>query len=184
MPSLRSAVSHPTLIVRDLNRVWARRVLRGRTSGAVRPRSRTAFAVELQRDPVLGRLRRRRGVAGTAGGLPRGLVELELPAVAAAARDRARVAAGLALRDLLEDGRQVHVRAAGRGARAAGAAGAARGSRAARRVAGLGDADAECTQRGGAGDAVGLEALALLEALHGATRLVAVVAAHRAHVEL
>src|SRR3954468_10650145 len=134
MPSLRSAVSHPTLIVRDLNRVWARRVLRGRTSGAVRPRGRTAFAVELERDPVLGRLRRRRGVARTAGGLPRGLVELELPAILAAARDRARVAAGLALSDLLEHRGQLHVRAARRGARAVRAAGGARGRRAAGRV--------------------------------------------------
>src|SRR5690242_10531119 len=120
MPSLRSAVSQPTLIGADLNGAGG--------SGAVRPRRGTAFAVEAQRHAVLRRLGRGGRVAVTAGGLPRGLVELVLAAVLAAARDRARVATGLALGDLLQLGRELHVRstaarlaaAAAGGRRAAG----------------------------------------------------------------
>src|SRR4051794_24002820 len=150
MPSLRSAVSQPTLIEPDLNG--------GGASGAVRPRGRTAFAVEAQRDPVLGRLGRRGGVAVASVRLPGRLVELELPAVAPAARDRAGIATRLALRDPLEHGRQFHARAAAGLARAAVARIArARRRRATRGVAGAAGADAELAQRGRAGDPVGLQ---------------------------
>src|SRR3954471_14652081 len=159
MPSLRSAVSHPTLIGATLAESRPGAPRPRRMSGAVRPRGRTAFAVEPQGDPVLGGLGCGRRVAGAAGRLPRRLVELELAAVATAARDRAGITPRLALGDLLELGRELDARAA------AAAVRGARGGGAARRVRGLLHADAEGAQRGGAGDAVGLQPPAPLGAL-------------------
>src|SRR4051812_39132980 len=178
MPSLRSAVSHPTLIGATLTE--SRPGARGprRMSGAVRPRGRTTFAVEPQGDPVLRGLGCGRGVALAARRLPGRLVELELAAVTTAARDRAGIAPRLALGDLLELARELDA-----GAAAAAAFRGARGGRAAGRVRGLLHADAERAQRGGPGDAVGLQPATLLEALDGRLRLAAVVTAHRADVQ-
>ena len=73
---------------------------------AAGPRLDAAAAVELQRDPVLGALGGPRRVAPAAQRAPGGARELELAPVGAAARDRAGVAAGLALRDQAQDARQ------------------------------------------------------------------------------
>src|SRR5689334_22372024 len=85
--------------------------------GAVRPGRSAAGPVQPERDAVLDRLRRLGRVAAATPALPGGLVELVLAAVAAAGRDRARVAAGLALSDPLEHGRNARgaPRAAGGG---------------------------------------------------------------------
>src|SRR4051812_32158960 len=150
MPSLRSAVSQPTLIVSDLNGVAGGGAGRGRTSRAVRPWGRTAFVVELERDPVLRRLGRRCGVAVAAVGLPGLQRELELAAVLTTGRDRARVAARFALGDPLEPRREFDVRAAAAAVAAAAAiaaAAAARRRRAARGGAGAARTHAELAQR-------------------------------------
>src|SRR4029079_5249435 len=124
---------------------------------AVGPGRRTARLVELESDLVLHRLGRVDRVAVAAHLLPGVLVELVLAAVGAVRRDRARVAAGLALGDRLELRRD--------GGRAAGVAAVGRG----------GDAQAERRQGRRAGDAVGLEAVPLLEALDGALGRAAVL---------
>ena len=76
-----------------------------RLAAAVRPGRGAALPVQLQRELVLDPLGGVRRVAAAAEVVPGGAAELVLAAVGAARRDRARVAARLALGDAPQDGR-------------------------------------------------------------------------------
>src|SRR4051794_5967115 len=125
-----------------------------RSSGAVRPGRCAALAVELRGEAVLLGLRRGSRVARAAERRPGVAVELVLAAVLTVGRDRLRVAARLALGDLLELRRDRRVGLARAALRLIGAA-AAR-------------AQAERGERLRADDAVDLEIVPPLEGAHGA----------------
>src|SRR5215208_4145838 len=129
---------------------------------AVAPGGGSTLPVELDRQAVLGRLGGLGRIAGATHRAPGLHVELVLAAVAAVGRHGPRIPARLALSDALQGGRHLDVRTA---------VAAAGGLRL--------DAQTQLRERGRAGDAVGLQAGALLKALDGLLGERAVVAAGR-----